>query len=142
MFGNILLQSTYTYPLICLYYDKILSSPSWLSFLICTNFPSFLGETWCNLGENMKKIDFSLFSLLHSLLSIHLYMKNGYPYMYIFRLFRFIKTATNKMRCPIFCLSWTPDGRRLITGPNITSHIFTKPYYVYTLYIQISLFLG
>ena len=20
------------------------------------------------------------------------------------------------MRCPIFCLSWTPDGRRLITG--------------------------
>jgi len=31
---------------------------------------------------------------------------------------RFIKTATNKMRCPIFCLSWTPDGRRLITGAS------------------------
>ena len=29
---------------------------------------------------------------------------------------RFAKTATNKMRCPIFCLSWTPEGRRLITG--------------------------
>jgi polyadenylation factor subunit 2 len=29
---------------------------------------------------------------------------------------RFVKTATNKMRCPIFCLSWTPEGRRLITG--------------------------
>jgi polyadenylation factor subunit 2 len=31
---------------------------------------------------------------------------------------RFVKTATNKMRCPIFCLSWTPDGRRLITGAS------------------------
>ena len=30
--------------------------------------------------------------------------------------YRFVKTATNKMRCPIFCLSWTPEGRRLITG--------------------------
>ena len=31
---------------------------------------------------------------------------------------RFVKTATNKMRCPIFCLSWTPEGRRLITGAS------------------------
>jgi hypothetical protein len=29
---------------------------------------------------------------------------------------RFVKTATNKMRCPIFTLDWTPEGRRLITG--------------------------
>ena len=31
---------------------------------------------------------------------------------------RFVRTATNKMRCPIFCLSWTPEGRRLITGAS------------------------
>jgi hypothetical protein len=34
---------------------------------------------------------------------------------------RFVKTATNKMRCPIFCLSWTPEGRRLITGSSARS---------------------
>jgi polyadenylation factor subunit 2 len=31
---------------------------------------------------------------------------------------RFVKTATNKMRCPIFTLAWTPEGRRLITGAS------------------------
>ncbi|XP_037076183.1 LOW QUALITY PROTEIN: pre-mRNA 3' end processing protein WDR33-like [Pollicipes pollicipes] len=31
---------------------------------------------------------------------------------------RFVRTATNKMRCPIFCLGWTPEGRRLITGAS------------------------
>lgn len=31
---------------------------------------------------------------------------------------RFVKTATNKMRCPIFCMSWTPEGRRLVTGAS------------------------
>lgn len=31
---------------------------------------------------------------------------------------RFVKTATNKMRCPVFCLAWTPEGRRLITGAS------------------------
>jgi polyadenylation factor subunit 2 len=31
---------------------------------------------------------------------------------------RFVKTATNKMRCPIFALAWTPEGRRLITGAS------------------------
>ena len=31
---------------------------------------------------------------------------------------KFVKTATNKMRCPIFTLDWTPEGRRLITGAS------------------------
>ncbi len=31
---------------------------------------------------------------------------------------RFVKTATNKMRCPVFTLAWTPEGRRLITGAS------------------------
>lgn len=31
---------------------------------------------------------------------------------------RFVKTATNKVRCPVFCLAWTPEGRRLITGTS------------------------
>lgn len=31
---------------------------------------------------------------------------------------RFVRTATNKMRCPVFCLAWTPEGRRLITGAS------------------------
>ena len=31
---------------------------------------------------------------------------------------RFVKTATNKMRCPIFCMAWTPEGRRLVTGAS------------------------
>src|SRR5262249_6619382 len=29
---------------------------------------------------------------------------------------RFVRAATNKIRCPIFCLTWTPDGRRVVTG--------------------------
>lgn len=31
---------------------------------------------------------------------------------------KFVKTATNKMRCPIFCMAWTPEGRRLVTGAS------------------------
>ncbi|KAK4022428.1 hypothetical protein OUZ56_007894 [Daphnia magna] len=31
---------------------------------------------------------------------------------------RFTKVATNKIRCPVFCLTWTPEGRRLITGAS------------------------
>ncbi|KAF7283484.1 WD repeat domain 33 [Rhynchophorus ferrugineus] len=31
---------------------------------------------------------------------------------------RFVKTATNKIRCPIFCIAWTPEGRRLVTGAS------------------------
>eukprot|EP00794_Sanderia_malayensis_P015183 gene15183-16745_t len=31
---------------------------------------------------------------------------------------RFVRTATNKIRCPLFTLSWTPEGRRLITGAS------------------------
>lgn len=31
---------------------------------------------------------------------------------------RFVKTATNKMRCPVFCMAWTPEGRRLVTGAS------------------------
>ena len=31
---------------------------------------------------------------------------------------KFVKTATNKMKCPVFCLDWTPEGRRLITGAS------------------------
>ncbi|KAI0978422.1 hypothetical protein GJ496_001571 [Pomphorhynchus laevis] len=31
---------------------------------------------------------------------------------------KFIRPATNKNRCPIFCVCWTPDGRRLITGAS------------------------
>lgn len=31
---------------------------------------------------------------------------------------RFVKSATNKMRCPVFCLAWTPEGRRLVTGAS------------------------
>jgi polyadenylation factor subunit 2 len=26
---------------------------------------------------------------------------------------RFVKTATNKMRCPIFTLAWTPEGEKI-----------------------------
>lgn len=32
---------------------------------------------------------------------------------------KFVKTATNKVRCPVFTLAWTPEGRRLITGNNV-----------------------
>ncbi|KAG1650080.1 pre-mRNA 3' end processing protein WDR33 [Nymphon striatum] len=31
---------------------------------------------------------------------------------------KFVRTSTNKMRCPIFCCVWTPEGRRLITGAS------------------------
>lgn len=31
---------------------------------------------------------------------------------------KFIRTSTNKFRCPIFCLAWTPEGRRLVTGAS------------------------
>jgi polyadenylation factor subunit 2 len=31
---------------------------------------------------------------------------------------RFIHTSTNKARCPINCIAWTPEGRRLITGSS------------------------
>lgn len=31
---------------------------------------------------------------------------------------KFVRTSTNKMRCPIFCVLWTPEGRRLITGSS------------------------
>lgn len=31
---------------------------------------------------------------------------------------RFVKTATNKQRCPIFTVAWTPEGRRLVTGAS------------------------
>lgn len=31
---------------------------------------------------------------------------------------RYVKSATNKMRCPIFCMAWTPEGRRLVTGAS------------------------
>ncbi|CAK9301956.1 unnamed protein product [Gordionus sp. m RMFG-2023] len=31
---------------------------------------------------------------------------------------KFIRTATNKIKCPIFSVVWTPDGRRLITGAS------------------------
>lgn len=31
---------------------------------------------------------------------------------------KFVRTAANKSRCPIFCVTWTPEGRRLITGAS------------------------
>jgi polyadenylation factor subunit 2 len=31
---------------------------------------------------------------------------------------RYVKSATNKMRCPIFSMAWTPEGRRLVTGAS------------------------
>ncbi|XP_022109269.1 pre-mRNA 3' end processing protein WDR33-like [Acanthaster planci] len=31
---------------------------------------------------------------------------------------RFVRTSTNKIRCPIFCCVWTPEGRRLVTGAS------------------------
>ncbi|BFZ23784.1 hypothetical protein BsWGS_26823 [Bradybaena similaris] len=31
---------------------------------------------------------------------------------------RFVRTSTNKYRCPIFCVTWTPEGRRLVTGAS------------------------
>jgi len=29
---------------------------------------------------------------------------------------RYLHTSKNKQRCPLLCLKWTPEGRRLITG--------------------------
>jgi len=29
---------------------------------------------------------------------------------------KFVHTSTNKIRCPVNCVVWTPEGRRLITG--------------------------
>ncbi|XP_076472222.1 uncharacterized protein LOC143301721 isoform X2 [Babylonia areolata] len=31
---------------------------------------------------------------------------------------KFVRTSTNKFRCPVFCLAWTPEGRRLVTGAS------------------------
>lgn len=31
---------------------------------------------------------------------------------------KFMRQSTNKFRCPIFCLAWTPEGRRLVTGAS------------------------
>ncbi|XP_048581038.1 pre-mRNA 3' end processing protein WDR33 isoform X2 [Nematostella vectensis] len=31
---------------------------------------------------------------------------------------KFVRTSTNKLRCPIFCVVWTPEGRRLVTGAS------------------------
>lgn len=31
---------------------------------------------------------------------------------------KFIRTSSNKIRCPLFCVCWTPEGRRLITGAS------------------------
>jgi len=31
---------------------------------------------------------------------------------------RFIRTSTNKIKCPIFAVRWTPEGRRLVTGAS------------------------
>ncbi|KAI9101800.1 WD40-repeat-containing domain protein [Phlyctochytrium arcticum] len=31
---------------------------------------------------------------------------------------KFVHTSTNKVRCPINAVQWTPDGRRLITGAS------------------------
>ncbi|XP_072021412.1 pre-mRNA 3' end processing protein WDR33-like [Amphiura filiformis] len=31
---------------------------------------------------------------------------------------KFVRMSTNKVRCPIFCAVWTPEGRRLVTGAS------------------------
>ncbi|CAH1239411.1 WDR5 [Branchiostoma lanceolatum] len=31
---------------------------------------------------------------------------------------KFVRTSTNKIRCPIFVVRWTPEGRRLVTGAS------------------------
>uniref|UniRef100_A0A7E4W8V8 WD_REPEATS_REGION domain-containing protein n=1 Tax=Panagrellus redivivus TaxID=6233 RepID=A0A7E4W8V8_PANRE len=31
---------------------------------------------------------------------------------------RFARAATNKVKCPVYCLCWNPDGKRLITGAS------------------------
>lgn len=32
---------------------------------------------------------------------------------------KFCRTSINKQRCPIYCVTWTPEGRRLITGNHV-----------------------
>ncbi|XP_013416027.1 pre-mRNA 3' end processing protein WDR33 [Lingula anatina] len=29
-----------------------------------------------------------------------------------------VRTSTNKFKCPVFCVCWTPEGRRLVTGAS------------------------
>ncbi|TFY58670.1 hypothetical protein EVJ58_g6274 [Rhodofomes roseus] len=36
---------------------------------------------------------------------------------------KFVHTSTNKLRCPVNCVTWTPEGRRVLTGS--TSGEFT-----------------
>lgn len=36
---------------------------------------------------------------------------------------KFVHTSTNKIRCPVNCVTWTPEGRRVLTGS--TSGEFT-----------------
>lgn len=31
---------------------------------------------------------------------------------------KFVRAAMNKVKCPIYCLCWTPEGKRLITGAS------------------------
>ena len=31
---------------------------------------------------------------------------------------KFVHTSINKNKCPVFCMRWTPDGRRLVTGSS------------------------
>ncbi|KAI6184241.1 WD-REPEATS-REGION domain-containing protein [Aphelenchoides bicaudatus] len=31
---------------------------------------------------------------------------------------KFVRAAMNKIKCPIYCLCWTPEGKRLITGAS------------------------
>lgn len=31
---------------------------------------------------------------------------------------KFVHCSTNKVRCPVFCVVWTPEGRRLVTGAS------------------------
>ena len=31
---------------------------------------------------------------------------------------KFVRAVSNKIRCPILCTSWVPDGRRVICGAH------------------------
>ncbi|XP_047628566.1 pre-mRNA 3' end processing protein WDR33 isoform X3 [Phacochoerus africanus] len=31
---------------------------------------------------------------------------------------KFVRTSTNKVKCPVFVVRWTPEGRRLVTGAS------------------------
>ncbi|XP_002159537.1 pre-mRNA 3' end processing protein WDR33 [Hydra vulgaris] len=31
---------------------------------------------------------------------------------------RFVRASTNKVRCPVFSVAWTPEGRRVVTGTS------------------------